>query len=57
MKVEKLEVWHDEGNARRMEEVDRGNCGGVPYFYNTGTKGFLCGEDSYEALKQWAKGK
>ena len=31
--------------------------GGVPFFYNLQTKKFICGEDSYENLKKWAKGE
>ena len=54
--IEKYEVWHNEQHALRMQEVDKGNCGGVPYFYNTETKKFLCGESDYDALKAWAKG-
>jgi thiol-disulfide isomerase/thioredoxin len=55
--VEKYEVWHNEENARRLETVDKGNCGGVPYFHNTTTGKFLCGETDYETLKAWAKGE
>ncbi|TAL19477.1 hypothetical protein EPN90_03350 [Patescibacteria group bacterium] len=55
VKVEKLEVWHDEANAQKMQEYDRGNCGGVPYFHNTKNKKFICGETGYEELKRWAK--
>lgn len=55
--VEKLETWHDEANARKQEEYDTGLCGGVPFFFNTDTKKFLCGESSYEELKAWAQGK
>ena|SRR3989338_7061410 len=52
--VEKLEIWHDEGNARKMEAYDQGSCGGVPFFYNTETKECICGEDAYDTLKKWA---
>ena len=52
--VERLEVWHNEENAKRLAETDKGLCGGVPFFYNTETKSFLCGESSYEELKHWA---
>lgn len=54
--VEKYEVWHNEAHAKRLQEVDGGNCGGVPFFYNTKTKKFLCGEAEYATLKTWATG-
>jgi hypothetical protein len=27
----------------------------VPFFYNTDNKKFVCGEATYEELKDWAK--
>jgi thiol-disulfide isomerase/thioredoxin len=54
VKVERVEVWHNEENHKKMEEFDKGLCGGVPFFFNTETKKFLCGEASYEELKNWA---
>jgi hypothetical protein len=54
IKVEKHEVWHNEANAHKMVEYDTGLCGGVPFFYNTKTKEFICGEAPYEILKEWA---
>ena len=55
VKVEALEVWHNEENEKKMLEYDKDLCGGVPFFYNTKTKKFICGESSYEELKDWAK--
>ncbi len=52
--VESLEVWHNEENQERMSQYDKQMCGGVPYFFNTKTKEFLCGEVPYEALRAWA---
>ena len=52
--VEMFEVWHDPVNAKKMSEYDRGLCGGVPFFYNTETKDYICGEASYDDLKAWA---
>jgi hypothetical protein len=57
VKVTKIEVWHNENNARRMQEIDQDRCGGVPYFYNKKTGKWLCGAVSYEKLKTWALGK
>ncbi|PIP58125.1 MAG: hypothetical protein COX02_01995 [Candidatus Vogelbacteria bacterium CG22_combo_CG10-13_8_21_14_all_37_9] len=55
VKVEKYETWHNEENARKLEEIDRDRCGGVPFFYNTETEEFICGGADYEELKAWAK--
>lgn len=54
VKVEKYEVWHDEANARKLQEYDNGLCGGVPFFFNTDTGKYICGEGSYEEVKKWA---
>ncbi len=54
---QRFEVWHDEKNAAKFETYDKGRCGGVPFFINTDTDKFICGEDSYEALKALAQGK
>ena len=52
--VEKYETWHNEENAEKMNQYDTGLCGGVPFFFNTDTKAFICGSTSYEELKKWA---
>lgn len=57
VKVEQFEVWHNGENMKKMDEYDKGLCGGVPFFFNTETKAFICGDDSYENLKAWAKEK
>lgn len=55
--VEKYEVWNSELNAQKMAEFDRGLCGGVPFFYNTESKQFICGSSDEEALRKWMKGE
>jgi len=55
--VEEREVWHDAENAKLLESYDKNSCGGVPFFYNTETGGSICGETSYEELKNWSEGK
>lgn len=55
--VERFEVWHNEQNAALFQKADQGNCGGVPYFWNSETNKSICGEVSYDALKKWAEGK
>ncbi len=54
IKIERIEVWHNEANAKRMREYDKGYCGGVPFFYNKKTEKWICGTVDYERLKQWA---
>jgi thiol-disulfide isomerase/thioredoxin len=55
VKVDSLEVWHNEENTAKLEEIDKDLCGGVPFFYNTKNKKFVCGEATYDELKEWAK--
>jgi hypothetical protein len=57
LKVDSLEVWHNKENENRLLELDRDFCGGVPFFYNTKTEKWICGEASYDILKAWAKGE
>jgi thiol-disulfide isomerase/thioredoxin len=55
--IKKHEVWHDEKNAKVMEKYDTGLCGGVPFFFNTDSKQFICGEADEAKLRKWAKGE
>ena len=55
VKVDQYEVWHSEENARKMEQYEKGLCGGVPFFFNTDTNEYLCGSSSYNELKEWAE--
>ena len=57
MKITRLEVWHNAQNAKLLEELDKGFCGGVPFFFNGNSKKKLCGAVSYDKLKAWAQGK
>lgn len=54
--IERHEALHDEENAEKMQQYDKGLCGGVPFFFNTETNDFICGAASYEQLKSWARG-
>ena len=56
VKVQKLEVWHNEENAKLMKEFDKDFCGGVPFFFNRKTKKWICGAVPYEKLVEWAEG-
>ena len=57
IKVQAVEVWHNKENEKLFEKYDQGCCGGVPFFYNTQTSKWICGEESYDTLKKWAKGE
>ena len=57
VKVNKLEVWHNEKNLELLQSVDKGMCGGVPFFHNKKTGKWICGATSYEELLAWAKGE
>lgn len=57
IKIEKFEVWHNEENRKKIAEYDTKLCGGVPFFFNTLSKKYICGEATYEELKEWALSK
>ena len=56
-KVEQYECWHNDDNEKKRMEHDQGYCGGVPFFFNTESGRWICGEADYEELKAWARGK
>lgn len=51
LKIEKIEIWHNEQNSEYFQECDDGFCGGVPFFFNEKTSAKLCGEQDLAALK------
>lgn len=55
--VQQFEVWNNEEHAQKMEGIDKGLCGGVPFFYNEESEQFICGSTDYDTLKAWAEGK
>lgn len=60
VKLERLEIWHNEKNAdlmRSFKDVIAPKCGGqlrTPTFFDTETNDVICGEVEYEKLKEWA---
>jgi glutaredoxin len=57
--IEKLEVWHNEENAKEMRKCSepimkacQGDLG-VPVFLDKDKNRAICGELSYERLKEW----
>ena len=57
IKIEKKETWHNETHAKEMEKYDRGFCGGVPFFFNTDSKEWICGGTDEKTLRAWAAGE
>ena len=58
VEIEQLEVWHDKENAEKMQGIEEfEECGGVPFFYNTETEQWICGEASNQELADWAAGE
>lgn len=58
IKVQKIEVWHNQDNAEMFtRDYDQGKCGGVPFFLNRKTNKWICGAGSYDQFKSWALGK
>lgn len=54
--LNRLEVWHNKENMAYLEKCDPDLCGGVPFFLNTKTNKWICGEATYEEMKAWAMG-
>lgn len=57
VEIKKFEVWNNEDNAAEMGKYDRGLCGGVPFYFNTDSKQFICGATDQASLNAWAKGE
>eukprot|EP00274_Cyanoptyche_gloeocystis_P001380 CAMPEP_0196655930 /NCGR_PEP_ID=MMETSP1086-20130531/11402_1 /TAXON_ID=77921 /ORGANISM="Cyanoptyche gloeocystis , Strain SAG4.97" /LENGTH=138 /DNA_ID=CAMNT_0041988479 /DNA_START=98 /DNA_END=514 /DNA_ORIENTATION=- len=53
----KYEVWQNEKNLQILQKIDKGMCGGIPFFYNRRTRDYICGATSTENLKNWALGR
>lgn len=57
--LEERDTWKKQSDYRLLENyqtaVGDPDCDGIPFFYNTDTGAFLCGEVSYKELKAWAK--
>lgn len=58
--LDERDVWKNETDYRLMEnyqnqvQIHDPECDGLPFFYNTATKTYLCGEVNYKTLKDWA---
>ncbi len=52
---DRVEVWHNEEELKKLEAIDKDRCGGVPFFYNPKTDTYLCGEIEEGELETWLK--
>jgi hypothetical protein len=52
-----MEVWNNEANAMQLQLIDRGLCGGVPFFYNDENGTYICGSCDEDRLRRWMKGE
>jgi len=57
VEIKSYEVWHDEKNEKMMEGYAKDRCEGVPFLFNTETEDYVCGEEDYKRIKEWALGK
>ncbi len=57
IEIDSFEVWHNKENEKKLLDLDKDMCGGVPFFYNTQTEKFICGQTDYDTFKKWAKGE
>lgn len=48
------QVWYNSKNLELLQRLDRGRCGGVPFFYNKRSRRYICGATTYANLKNWA---
>lgn len=54
VQIRTFEVWQDQRNLELMQRLDRGRCGGVPFFYNKRSRRYICGATTYANLRAWA---
>ena len=54
VEIRTFEVWYDSKNLELMQRLDRGRCGGVPFFYNKRSRRYICGATTYDNLRRWA---
>jgi thiol-disulfide isomerase/thioredoxin len=56
--IEHYEIWHSPENRRdKYVPMEKGRCGGVPFYVNPKTDEWICGETTFGELKALADGK
>ncbi|GAB0491947.1 hypothetical protein MMPV_003203 [Pyropia vietnamensis] len=52
-----FEVWFNQSNLKLLSMLDKdGACGGVPFYFNKKTRGWICGATTYPNFHAWATG-
>ena len=54
VEIRDFEVWYDSQNLELLQRLDKGRCGGVPFFYNKRSRRYICGATTYDNLRRWA---
>ena len=57
IEIQKLEVWNNDENAKKFDELNKNRCPGVPFFLNEESDQWICGATDEETLRKWAKGE
>lgn len=58
--LDERDVWKSRTDDALLEKYRADiiktdpDCDGIPFFYNTKTGGYLCGEVNYKTLHDWA---
>lgn len=58
--LDERDVWKSRTDDALLEQYRADiiktdpDCDGIPFFYNTKTGGYLCGEVNYKTLYDWA---
>ena len=56
IEIDVVEVKADDSESVAFyDQYEKGNCGGVPFFVNTMTGAWLCGEVTKAELQAWAE--
>jgi len=53
-KVIRLEMWHNAENKVLYDKYAKDKCMAVPFFFNETNNKFICGNTTYDKLKDWA---
>lgn len=58
IEIEERDTWKNKADYKLLEkyqdQLGDPDCDGIPFFYNTQTGAYLCGQVNYAVLKEWA---
>jgi len=58
VEVRRFDLYSRTPEAQKLlAKLDKGACGGVPFFYNKDTEQYICGATTPDNLRRWALGK